>query len=168
MVFPYNPQNRIYIWILSEKGLKIVYSWFPKYIFHYKKEACPLETTKSYIFLNNFRLKRSRNCAYLACKIQNFPTQGDSAPFQPLPGGSSPWTPVNAPCKQLVCSLHSQLLEFSQSWKSSYKQMVGALNFILAQGPGKGKSSTGRLINLSISQFVYSLASVSADFQPPG
>ena len=75
--------------------------------------------TKSYIFLSKYRLKRSWNCAYL-CSLQNtkFSYARGFCPLATLATGSSPWTPMNAPCKRLVCSLHSQLLVFSQSWKS--------------------------------------------------
>ena len=30
----------------------------------------------------------------LSSELQNFPTQGSSAPLQPPPGGAVPWTPA--------------------------------------------------------------------------
>ena len=39
--------------------------------------------------------------------------------------------------KRSVCVLHSQLLEFPHI-ENLPKPMLGAQNFILAQGPGKG------------------------------
>ena len=58
---------------------------FPKYIFSFEKEVCPLGATRNQIIhLCKFKLKRICNYAYFVRKMQNFPRASPRlCPFPP-------------------------------------------------------------------------------------
>ena len=75
-----------YVYILTEKGLKLCIYGSSKYTFSYEKhekKSCPLQPP-DIIHFCQLKPKRAWNYAYLACKIQNFLRQaGGSTPLQP-------------------------------------------------------------------------------------
>ena len=102
--------NRVCVYILTEKGLKLCKLWFPKIHILFRKEVLPpCDHLKSYISVN-LDLKGPKIMHIKLTKYKNFLGKGALPPLQPH-SGPAPWTPVNASCKRSGCSLRSQLFE---------------------------------------------------------